>query len=71
MGRDWIIGVIDDLRRFAALNGMDRLAVALDEAATVAAEEAARHDRPPARDRGPECSVDCSAECGIGHAHPR
>lgn len=38
MGHGWIVGVLDDLRTYAELNGLDRVARAI-EAATVAAEE--------------------------------
>jgi hypothetical protein len=41
MGHSWIVGVLDDLRTYAELNGLDRLAASLAGTALVAEELAA------------------------------
>ena len=38
MGHAWIVGVLDDLRTYAELNGLDRLAASLAGTAMVAEE---------------------------------
>ncbi len=38
MGHSWIVGVLDDLRTYAELNGLDRLAASLAGTALVAEE---------------------------------
>lgn len=45
MGHSWIVGVLDDLRTYAELNGLDRLAASLAGTALVA-EELAAEDLP-------------------------
>ena len=45
MGHSWIVGVLDDLRTYAELNGLDRLAASLAGTALVAEELAAQE--PP------------------------
>ena len=49
MGHGWIGGVLADLRTYAQLNDLPRLAALLAEAAEVAAEEAAPVEGPPPR----------------------
>lgn len=41
MGHSWIVGVLDDLRTYAELNGLDRLAASLAGTTLVAEELAA------------------------------
>ncbi|WP_343080945.1 hypothetical protein [Ostreiculturibacter nitratireducens] len=46
----WILDVLDDLRSFAAANGLPDLAERLDDASLLAAEEIAQlSEKPPAR----------------------
>jgi hypothetical protein len=42
MGHSWIVGVLDDLRTYAELNGLERLAASLAGTALVAEELAAQ-----------------------------
>lgn len=42
MGHAWIVGVLDDLRTYAELNGLDRLAASLAGTALEAEEVAGR-----------------------------
>ncbi len=44
MGNTWIIGVLGDLRAFAALNGMERLSSELEKVADIAQAEIASAD---------------------------
>ena len=43
MHNDWILDVLADLRSFAAVNGMPRLALHLDETTQLAATEIANN----------------------------
>lgn len=53
--RDWVLRQIADLRDFAALNGLPRLAEALDQARLVAGLELpARPPDPPGSARRPD-----------------
>lgn len=47
MRHDWLIREVEGLRDFAALNGLPRLAEALDQARLVAEVEQARGTPPP------------------------
>ena len=49
MGHAWMLGVLDDLRTYAELNGLDRLASSLAAARAVAEDDAAPWADAPGR----------------------
>ena len=49
MGHAWMLGVLDDLRTYAELNGLDRLAESLATASVVAEDDAAPWGDAPGR----------------------
>lgn len=64
MQYDWITDVLTDLRAFALSNGLDRLAVHLEDTLTVAADEIARAGAAPPTTA--ECRAQARAGAGKG-----
>ena len=64
MQYDWITDVLTDLRAFALSNGLDRLAVHLEDTLAVAADEIARAGAAPPT--AAECRAHARAGAGKG-----
>lgn len=66
MQYDWITDVLTDLRAFALTNGLDRLALHLDDTLAVAVDEIARAEAAPqsAAERGARAEARAGAAKG-------